>query len=60
MTNDEFIQLVKKMRTAQLGFFLSDRNSPKRLEYMKESKQLERQVDKAIKDLESNQLNILL
>lgn len=59
MTADEFIQLVKKMREKQRGFFHADKNSPARLEFMKESKILERQVDDALKKMESNQLNLL-
>lgn len=41
----DFIELVRKMRDAQKGFFKADPNSAGRRRYLQESKSLEKQVD---------------
>ena len=51
----KFVELVKKMRDAQKSYF--GRKSPEKL---KHSKELEKQVDKAIDDFNSNQITLNL
>jgi hypothetical protein len=58
MTNDEFINLVERMRKAQKGFFKSNFGSAKRSDYLAESKQLEKQVDNFIKKHKDPQQNL--
>jgi hypothetical protein len=38
MTHEQFVDLVFKMRSAQTGFFSSDKNSSARQVFLKESK----------------------
>lgn len=58
MNYEEFINLVERMRSAQDGFFKSDRNSSARTVFLKESKALEKMVDDHIKAAKSKQINI--
>lgn len=50
MTHFEY--LIKRMRTAQRNYFNAQHQTAEKLEYLIESKELERQVDKWIKDQE--------
>jgi hypothetical protein len=59
MTHEAFIELVSKMRSAQTGFFSSDKNSSARQVFLKESKAYEKMVDDYIKESKSNQLKLL-
>jgi hypothetical protein len=42
---NDFIEIVRKMRAAQKGFFKSDQNSKERRQFLDESRKLEKQVD---------------
>lgn len=59
MSPEKFIELVKKMRASQKGFFATDKNSSEHYVHLKESKALEKLVDDQIKKYESNQLPLL-
>lgn len=60
MSYEEFVELVAKMRSAQTGFFSSDKNSSARQVYLKESKAYEKMVDEHIKAMKSNQIKLEL
>jgi hypothetical protein len=52
---NDFEKLVDKMRTAQKNFYKADRNSRERQEFLRESKELERSVDRVLKEKKSGQ-----
>lgn len=54
----EFVDLVEKMRSAQKGFFATDKNSSAHAVYLKESKAYEKMVDDKIKEFKSTQINL--
>lgn len=60
MSYYEFMTLVEKMRSAQDGFFKSDKNSSARQVFLKESKAYEKMVDDHIKAMNSNQIKLEL
>jgi hypothetical protein len=47
-----FEELVKRMRTAQNNYFRAERGAPEKLNLMIKCAELERQVDRWIKDQE--------
>lgn len=53
MTNPDFIDLIKNMRSAQVEYFKT-----RTTDALKKSKKLERMVDREIKELETNQPKI--
>lgn len=55
MKHSEFVALVESMRTAQKGFFKSDKNSADRTAFLNQSRALEKQVDDEINKFASNQ-----
>jgi hypothetical protein len=53
-------KVVKKMRTAQKNFYATPRGETRKMEYLRESKQLERVVDDMIDKIDSKQTSLEL
>lgn len=51
MNLPDFARLVARMRAAQRGFFRSNPDTAARRKYLEESKDLERRVDNAVREV---------
>ncbi len=59
MSSDEFVLKVKQMRQAQKDYFRADREGrPSKALILKQSKELEREVDASIIKIESKQITM--